>query len=115
MTDYEAVQCIDDYIRCKREGKYCQSPCEECPLFKTEQTLLEALQIAVIVLGSSVRESNAVVIEPEWAKRMKEICARYAVGIDRKTYLPVYAHADDTWHSLIDDVVEQLKGDRRCK
>lgn len=45
-----------------------------------------------------------------FAEKIREICSNHSVGADSKNNNePLYAHRDGTWHSLIDDVVEQLK------
>ena len=45
----------------------------------------------------------------EFAEKLKQMCADKAIGIDRKLGIPLYMHKDGKWHSLIDDVAEQLK------
>jgi len=46
----------------------------------------------------------------EFAERMKDICKTHSVGEDKHTNEPIYAHEDGTWHSLIDEIAEQMKG-----
>ena len=46
----------------------------------------------------------------DFADKLREICSNHSVGADSKNNNePLYAHRDGTWHSLSDDVVEQLK------
>lgn len=46
----------------------------------------------------------------DFAEKLKEICSNHSVGADSKNHNELlYAHKDGTWHSLIDDVAEQLK------
>lgn len=46
----------------------------------------------------------------DFAEMLREICSNHSVGSDNKNNNePLYAHEDGTWHSLIDDVAEQLK------
>jgi len=48
----------------------------------------------------------------EFEQRLKKICAERPLGIDKKFLKPTYLNEDGTWHSLIDDVVVQMKGEK---
>ena len=56
-------------------------------------------------------ELRAKVID-EFAERMKTICKKHQLGIDRKLLKPTYLNENGIWHSLIDDVVAQMKGEK---
>lgn len=56
-------------------------------------------------------ELRANVID-EFAEALKKICAERPLGTDREKWIPLYVHEDGTWHSLIDDVVAQMKGEK---
>lgn len=46
----------------------------------------------------------------DFAEKIRDICSNHSIGVDSKNNNELlYAHKDGTWHSLIDDVVEQLK------
>ena len=46
----------------------------------------------------------------EFTERMFRICAERGTKICAISNAPLYAHEDGTWHSLIRDVAEQMKG-----
>lgn len=51
-----------------------------------------------------------VAIRVDDAEKIRDICSNHSIGADSKNNNePLYAHKDGTWHSLIDDVAEQLK------
>ena len=56
------------------------------------------------------RELRAKVID-EFAEAIRGICYKYPIGTDADTNEPLYGHKDGTWHNLIDDVAEQMKGE----
>ena len=56
------------------------------------------------------RELRNKVID-EFAETIRDICHKYPIGNDADTNEPLYAHEDGTWHNLIDDVTEQMKGE----
>ena len=56
------------------------------------------------------RELRAKDID-EFAEAIRGICYKYPIGTDADTNEPLYGHEDGTWHNLIDDVAEQMKGE----
>lgn len=58
-------------------------------------------------------ELRASVID-EFAEALNKICAKRGIGFDHEKCIPLYVHEDGTWHSLIDDVVAQMKGEKEC-
>lgn len=47
----------------------------------------------------------------EFAEAIKGIHYKYPIGTDADTNEPLYGHEDGTWHNLLDDVAEQMKGE----
>ena len=58
-------------------------------------------------------ELRANVIE-EFAEKMKGFCERCTIVTDFITNRPKYDHEDGEWHDLINDVVAQMKGEKKC-
>lgn len=50
----------------------------------------------------------------EFVERMFRICDDRGTKICAISNAPLYAHEDGTWHSLIRDVAEQMKGGAVC-
>ena len=46
----------------------------------------------------------------EFSEAIRAIHYKYPIGTDADTNEPLYGHEDGTWHNLIDDVAEQMKG-----
>lgn len=69
----------------------------------------EIAEVSVLELDTMFKEIRNKTID-DFAEKLREICSNHSVGADSKNNNePLYAHKDGTWHSLIDDVVEQLK------
>ena len=60
-------------------------------------------------LNGHDRELRAKTID-EFAEAIRGICYKYPIGTDADTNEPLYGHEDGTWHNLLDDVAEQMKG-----
>jgi hypothetical protein len=56
------------------------------------------------------RELRAKAID-EFAEAIRAIHYKYPIGTDADTNEPLYGHEDGTWHNLLDDVAEQMKGE----
>jgi len=79
---------------------------EHLPLYSCGDKAIEAWNNR-----ATEAELRANVID-EFAEAMKKICAERPLGTDREKWIPLYVHEDGTWHSLIDDVVAQMKGEK---
>lgn len=42
---------------------------------------------------------------------LTEMCKQYPITTSKENHKPLYAHSDGTWHDLIKDVVDMMKGD----
>ena len=47
----------------------------------------------------------------DFTNKFNEMCNKYPIAISKKNSRPLYAHVDGTWHDLINDIAEQLKGE----
>lgn len=46
----------------------------------------------------------------EFVERARILCINRPIGCDCRENIPLYAHTDGTWHDLIADIAEVMKG-----
>lgn len=46
----------------------------------------------------------------EFVERARILCINRPIGCDCRENIPLYAHTDGTWHDLIADIAEAMKG-----
>ena len=69
---------------------------------------VECFEPKIIVLTEAEIRAKAI---DEFAEAIRDIHYKYPIGTDADTNEPLYGHEDGTWHNLIDDVTEQMKGE----
>lgn len=109
MKIFECSKCNSKDVFVAQNGNNTGLYCADCGkwikwLNKDELRLAER-QIKSL---DKVIRNKAI---DEFAETIRDICHKYPIGNDADTNEPLYAHEDGTWHNLIDDVAEQMKGE----
>lgn len=94
---YTIAKCIETTLELEKnkpKGKH------------TVLTTMENIQEHYDDLANYIR-NKAI---DDFAEKINEMCSKYGTGRDWHTGRPLYIHSDGTWHDLIKDVVEMMKG-----
>jgi hypothetical protein len=91
----------------------CDNCTEKCPQEELACEIAKGRMYAtneVVRLQKELKEIKAKAID-EIAEAIRSICYKYPIGTDADTNELLYGHEDGTWHNLLDDVAEQMKGE----
>lgn len=77
--------------------------------FKNAKRSVHIADMAVEHIEKGKQEIRAKAID-EFAEVIRGIHYNYPIGTDADTNEPLYAHEDGTWHNLLNDATEQMKG-----
>lgn len=84
---------------------------EELQSMKEKNDTLRALYEDARKEGNHLIAKERAKVIDEFAEAIRAIHYKYPIGTDADTNEPLYGHEDGTWHNLLDDVAEQMKGE----
>lgn len=110
MTENEAIEYMENEVRCIKQASHCDRDCLKCGLVKEEQPLLESFAVAIQAL-EEIQQYRAIGTVEEIQKKMEELDRWHADRINENIKNPFAYTSTSICHNCDhkDEYIEELE------